>query len=123
MRAWTFLTIIVGLALYILAINDEVYILTSPPTFAWHILLRKTYSIGAFTLLGFLYAKLFRQHGRTTNILHTTIAIALYSAVIEVTQAFRGSHEGLSWHTFDIACGAVGGALGGILASYSSKSG
>jgi hypothetical protein len=123
MRTWTFLTIIVGLALYVLALNDEVYTLTSPPALAWHILLRKTYSIGAFTLLGFLYVNLLRKHGRTANILHTTTAIALYSTAIEIGQACMGSHEGLRWNAIDIGCGAAGGALGGILARYASKSG
>ncbi|HEY0797979.1 MAG TPA: hypothetical protein VGD50_02460, partial [Candidatus Baltobacteraceae bacterium] len=79
----------------------------------WHIMLRKTYSIVAFALVGFLYVKVHEEwRGRPPGLLQTTLAIAAYSGSIEIGQAFTGSHEGHKSNLFDIFCGAVGGALG-----------
>lgn len=71
--------------------------------------LRKTYSVVAFAIVGFFVAPLVRRRNR---ILGDALVVAGFSAVIEVAQALTGSQEGYAWNAFDVGCGAVGGALG-----------
>ena len=120
---WTFLAFIVMLALYVAALSSDFYKLTSPPTFTWHVALRKTYSIAAFTIVGILYVKMLDEFGRKATIVHTILAIGMYSAAIEVGQALVGSHEGRLWNTLDVLCGAIGGAFAWYAGRYVSKSG
>jgi hypothetical protein len=100
----------VAAALFWAATSNEVYDVTSPPGLSFHIVLRKTYSIVAFALVGFTADKALGPSARA--VLRGAVAVAAYSAAIEVVQAARGSHEGLAWSTFDVLCGAAGGWLG-----------
>jgi hypothetical protein len=77
--------------------------------FAPATLLRKFYSIVAFTLLGFIVDKaLPRTRGRA---LRTALIVAAFSACIEVAQKLHHAREGPLSEAFDIACGALGGWL------------
>jgi hypothetical protein len=122
MKRWTLVAAIVAVGFYVLALSGTVYELTSPSGFSFHVALRKTYSVVAFAIVGFLYAKVVREwRGRVPTLLHTTAAIALYSGLIEVGQHFSGSHESHYSNLFDVACGAAGGALGRIAAGFTEK--
>lgn len=100
---------------FALAVSNEVYALTSPPALSFHVVLRKCYSIGAFALVGAALAAALpaRVAGRSWA---TALAIALYSAAIEVAQGFVNARvhaaEPLVWNVVDVACGAIGGWLG-----------
>jgi VanZ family protein len=98
----------------VLASSDSVYNLTSPPG-PLQLLLRKSYSIGAFAIVGYLLAQALRASQRTTSILVIALAVGAYSLVIEVIQAIVGSHEGLVSNAIDVAFGAVGGYIGGLI--------
>jgi hypothetical protein len=99
-----------------------VYELTSPSAFSFHVVLRKAYSVVAFAIVGFLYVKVVPEwRGRVPSLLHTALAIAVYSGLIEVGQFLSGSHEGFASNVFDVACGAVGGALGRVAAGFTEK--
>jgi hypothetical protein len=113
-RPWTLAAGLVAGALYAIALSDAVYELTSPIALSWHVLLRKTYSIGAFTLVGYLLRRALRENGRESRratIVACVAGVAAYSAAIEFGQWLAGSHEGLGWNTVDTICGAVGGAF------------
>ena len=51
-KPWTIATIVTATALYVAACSDAFYELTSPSALEWHVLLRKSYSIVAFTRAG-----------------------------------------------------------------------
>ncbi len=113
-RPWTVAAALVAAALYAIALSDAVYELTSPVALSWHVLLRKTYSIGAFTLVGYLLRRALRENGRKgrrTTIVACIAGVAAYSAAIEFGQWLAGSHEGLGWNAVDTICGAIGGGL------------
>jgi hypothetical protein len=118
-RAWIAAAVVAAAVLFWAATNNEVYDLTSPPALAWHVLLRKVYSIVAFAVVGFTLDKALGPSRR--SVLRATLIVALYSAAIEVVQWIDGSHEGLGWNTFDVLCGAVGGALGTLLLRIRTK--
>jgi len=107
--AWLITSLLVAGALFYVAISKSVYELTSPSFLSWHVLLRKAYSVGAFTVVGVLFAKGPRQKRRLTV---TIGAVALYSAAIEVAQYLTGAREGLVSNAVDVFCGALGGGLG-----------
>jgi VanZ family protein len=109
-RGWTAVATILAAALFWLATSDVVYEVTSPPEWSWHILLRKTYSIGAFALVGFTADRALGPSARPA--LRAALLVATYSGAIEIAQAWRGSHEGLRWNAIDVLCGAAGGWLG-----------
>jgi hypothetical protein len=109
------LTIATALTFFAIALNSDIYNETSPPSFAWHVLLRKIYSVGAFALIGFIFSNLVRACNRKISIMQAAAAVGAYSACIEVGQAYVGSHEGLGWNAFDTACGALGGAIGYVV--------
>lgn len=111
MKPWTIATLVVGTAMFAVAISNEIYALTSPYALSWHVLLRKAYSVAAFTLVGVLYRRSLEERGRPHIERSTILGLSAYSAGIEVAQALLGSHEGLAWNAFDIACGTLGGAL------------
>ncbi len=100
----------VAAALFWAATSNEVYDVTSPPGLSFHVLLRKTYSIAAFALVGFTADKALGPSARAG--LRAALVVAAYSAAIEVAQAVRGSHEGVAWNVVDVLCGAAGGWLG-----------
>jgi uncharacterized BrkB/YihY/UPF0761 family membrane protein len=76
---------------------------------ALHVVLRKVYSIVAFTVLGFVVHSALPRARRPA--LRAALVVAAFSAAIEAAQKLRGAHEGLLSNAFDIACGALGGCL------------
>lgn len=111
--AWWVATIVVALILFLMALSDDVYNLTSPPG-PFQILLRKTYSIVAFALVGWLFARALTASGKRSSILTVAVCIAAYSGLIEVGQQLGTSQESLGWHLFDVACGFIGGVIGSL---------
>jgi hypothetical protein len=89
--------------------------------FAVSVLLRKLYSIVAFTLIGFVVHKALPRSRRPA--LRAAIVVAAFSAVIEVVQKLHHAHEGLPSEAFDVACGAAGGWLGAVIARLGSRAG
>src|SRR4029077_8563232 len=92
-----------------------VYNLTSPPG-SLQILLRKSYSLGAFALVGYPLSRASEASDSKKSVLFVGSAVALYSLVIEIVQAIVGSHEGLVWNAVDVAFGFAGGYLGAAIA-------
>ncbi len=114
MRSWRWTTAaaVVAAVFYAAALSHAVYEATSPVELSWHVLLRKLYSVVAFSLLGYLLRRALAEREHHANVVATCVlGIAAYSAAIEVGQYLYGSHEGLGWNTFDTGCGALGGAL------------
>ena len=99
----------VAAALFWAATSNEVYDVTSPSRLSFHIVLRKTYSIVAFALVGFTADKALGPSTRAA--LRGALLVAAYSAAIEVVQIAHGS-ESAAWSVFDVLCGAAGGWLG-----------
>ena len=77
-------------------------------------LLRKLYSVVAFALLGFIVQLALPRTRRPE--LRAALIVAAFSAVIEVVQKLDGAHEGLLSNALDVACGALGGWLGAVVA-------
>lgn len=75
-------------------------------------ILRKLYSVIAFSIVGFFAAALIDAKRRA---LGCAIVVAGFSAMIEVAQKFDGATEGLLSNAFDIGCGALGGLIGAAL--------
>ena len=75
-------------------------------------ILRKTYSVVAFAILGFLVAPLVRRPFRIRS---DVVIVAGFSGLIEIVQKMAGSTEGYASNAFDILCGALGGLLGALL--------
>ncbi|MBC5809799.1 MAG: VanZ family protein [Candidatus Eremiobacteraeota bacterium] len=102
---------------FVLAINQDVYNSTSPPAITWHVLLRKIYSVAAFTIVGFLFLRARGEYGKSRSLGTGMLAVALYSALIEIAQFAIGVREGLVWNAVDVTCGALGGALGFVISA------
>jgi hypothetical protein len=79
------------------------------------VLLRKFYSIVAFTLIGFVVDKALPATRRPA--LRAALIVAAFSAVIEVVQKLHGAREGLLSEAIDVACGAIGGWLAVTIAA------
>ncbi len=109
---WTTAAVAVALVLYVAALRNDFYQLTSPTTLLWHVALRKAYSLVAFGTLGYLVRRALLERGRRRVALTTVASLALYSGAIEVGQYLLGSTEGFGWNVVDIACGAAGGIFG-----------
>jgi hypothetical protein len=109
-RIWGVVAVGLAAALFWAATDNEVYDLTSPPAFSFHVLLRKAYSIAAFALVGFTARKALGASALTPG--RGALLVAAYSAAIEIVQAIKGSHEGIAWNVVDVLCGAAGGWLG-----------
>lgn len=109
---WWTATAIVAVVLFVIANSDAVYNATSPTWLDFHVLLRKTYSVVAFALLGFLAARASQASGLRTSPLTIGWWIAVFSLAIEIAQAMTPPPEGLGWNTVDILCGWLGGWLG-----------
>ena len=99
---------------FAISLSADVERVTSPHG-SWHVILRKTYSVIAFGILGFMYARI-RGGTRTGIIASAGLTLGCYSALIEVAQYLDGSKEGLLWNGIDTFCGLLGGLLGGYAA-------
>jgi hypothetical protein len=105
------LFVIVAVGFFLTALSGDVYNLTSPATLTWHVALRKFYSIVAFTIVGasFIWAS-------GASLRTSALVVAVYSGAIEIGQhLFTDPNEPLGWNIFDVGCGAVGGALAGLI--------
>ncbi|MBD5633561.1 MAG: hypothetical protein IAI49_03680 [Candidatus Eremiobacteraeota bacterium] len=112
LKRWTLLTVLVAAIFFAIAVSRAVYELTSPSWLSWHVLLRKSYSIVAFAIVGYLGRRALGEWGRAGKTVATCVlGVAAYSAAIEVAQYVHGSREGLVWNAIDTLCGALGGAL------------
>ncbi|HYZ15241.1 MAG TPA: hypothetical protein VE591_02525 [Candidatus Acidoferrum sp.] len=118
-RTWTVVALVAAAVLFWAATNNEVYDLTSPPELSWHVALRKAYSVVAFAVVGLTFDKALGPSRH--SIWRATLVVALYSAAIELVQWIDGSQEGLGWNTFDVLCGALGGALGTLALRVRAK--
>lgn len=78
-------------------------------------LVRKAYSIAAFTVIGLLTALVRRERARTVQLRSAVLWTSLLSIFIEVVQRFTGSTESLRSNVLDVLCGTLGGALGALL--------
>ncbi|HEV8022698.1 MAG TPA: hypothetical protein VGP41_15600 [Candidatus Lustribacter sp.] len=112
---WRAFGVVAALVLYVISLSGEAYDLTSPVSLPHHELVRKIYAVLAFALLGFVLerSRVRRVHG----VLGAGIALTAYSYAIELGQiAFAHSTETFAEHSFDVASGLVGGALGALVA-------
>ena len=117
---WRILFLVALVALYATAISNKAYAVTSPPSIPYHVIVRKTYALGAFALLGFLLEQ--SRIPRFRGIVTAAAVVGLYSAAIELGQTYISrSIEPASEHAFDIASGVVGGAVGSWFAIARSK--
>jgi hypothetical protein len=99
-----------AIVFFLIALNGDIYNLTSPPLLSFHVLLRKSYSIVAFALVGAVFVWASGASLRTAS-----VVVALYSAAIELGQHFTYGREPFSWNVIDVVCGAIGGALGALI--------
>ncbi len=113
---WWTLTIAVALGLFIIALSDEVYNLTTPPG-PFRILVRKSYSVVAFALVGYLLSRALDASGRPASALTVAGAVGIYSLAIEIGQDIGGSQEGLIFNAIDVVCGLIGGYLGRVVSA------
>jgi hypothetical protein len=106
----------IGTAFFLIALNGDLYNLTSPPALSFHVLLRKSYSIVAFALVGGAFVWASGASLRTAAII-----VAIYSGAIEIAQHFTYGKEPFSWNVIDVICGAIGGALGALIPGLRAK--
>jgi hypothetical protein len=108
--AWRALGLICAVVFYAISLSGQAYELTSPVALSYHEVLRKTYAVGAFAVLGFALER--SRVPRLGGVAVAAGAIAIYSLAIEIGQTLMGSTESLAEHGFDVASGLAGGALG-----------
>lgn len=106
-------TVIVSGSLFWAAMSNAVYEATSPQWLSWHVVLRKFYSIVAFSLVAALLGESLPRTRNTGRLV--VLALAAYSALIEIGQYATGAREGWSMNVLDVVCGAVGGLAGSTL--------
>jgi len=122
--AWIAAFAALACALFVIAVSNAAYEATSPAWLTFHVLLRKLYSVVGFALAGFVLARATHAAGRTWPPVYVALCIGFYSGLIEVGQRlFSGSHESLEQQSFDVACGLVGGAIGALLAAWTTRRG
>jgi hypothetical protein len=115
LKPWTLAAVAVAAFFFVIAISNAVYEMTSPSWLSWHVVLRKAYSIVAFTIVGYLFRRALAENGKAAALGTLVGGVALYSAGIEVAQFLCGSKEGLGWNAFDTVCGGVGGGLAALV--------
>jgi hypothetical protein len=112
--AWRAFGLACAVVFYAISLSGTAYELTSPAALPYHEVLRKTYALGAFALLGFALER--SRLPRLGGVTAAAIAIAIYSTAIELAQTvFAHSTETLAEHGFDVASGLAGGALGAFV--------
>jgi hypothetical protein len=114
---WRILLVVAAVVLYAIAVSGDAYNATTPVTLPFHELLRKIYALLAFALLGFALERSCLRRGRGNGVAGAGIALGVYSFAIELGQIFIShSTETFADHSFDVASGVVGGALGALVA-------
>lgn len=100
---------VVAAIVFLVGTSGEIYVLASPPSLTYHVLLRKAESVVAFAAVALALAWWVGARRRLAVIL--VVALATYSALIEVAQRLEGSRES-NWESLlDVACGALGGYI------------
>jgi uncharacterized BrkB/YihY/UPF0761 family membrane protein len=126
-RAWAAVAAVVVVAFaFWAATSHRVYNRTLPAGLIEHLfgeddgewlsaltVLRKIYSVVAFTLIGFVVNAALPPVRRPA--LRAALVVAAFSALIEIAQKLHHAHEGLASNAFDVACGAFGGWLAVML--------
>ncbi len=88
---------------------------TSPPKYAHELniffLVRKAYSVIAFSIVGLLAAPALPKRRR---VVLDGIAVGAFSTIIEIGQRLADLDESLRSNLFDIACGVLGGVIGAL---------
>jgi hypothetical protein len=74
-------------------------------------LVRKAYSIVAFSILGLLVAPIIPKPNR---ILVAALVVGTFSTIIEIGQKLTGTIESIYSNLFDVGCGVLGGAIGAL---------
>jgi uncharacterized BrkB/YihY/UPF0761 family membrane protein len=129
-RAWAALAAVLVIILLWAALSHRVYHSTLPRALIehlfgedadrqWLVVLRKTYSVVAFTLIGFILHKALPPTRRPA--MRAALLVAAFSAFIEIAQKLHGAREGPLSEAFDVACGAFGGWLAVVLARAFSR--
>lgn len=80
-----------------------------------HLVVRKVYSLLAFSIVGFFVAKARSNRPARTYFVDAVFLTAAFSALIEILQHAGGSAESLRSNLFDVGCGALGGAFGALV--------
>ncbi len=83
-------------------------------------LLRKTYSVIVFAILGYLFTWTHRRTG-TLPLMGSAVVIGLFSGTIEFFQRRMGAPEGLVWNAADTLMGLFGGLLGALFYARPKK--
>lgn len=124
---WTTLAVVVVLVVFYAALSGRVYERTLPHGLIEHIfgenanegpfsvsrLLRKFYSVVAFTLVGIVFDRALPPSRHPA--LRAALLVGMFSLAIEVVQKLRYAREGVLSNVFDIACGAFGGWLAVVI--------
>lgn len=79
------------------------------------LLVRKFDSVIAFAIVGVFIALAKRRLRSRDRILTAALWVGGLSTIIEILQRFVGSTESFGSNLFDIACGAIGGAIGALI--------
>jgi hypothetical protein len=118
--AWRGLIVVSACVLFAVAVSNTAYNVTTPATAPHQSILRKSYAVGAFALLG-----LFLQRANIARLPDIALAavVGVFSYGIEIGQiVFDHSTENVVQHGFDVFSGFAG-ALLGIAASRSLRRG
>jgi hypothetical protein len=112
---WWIAGAFVCIGIFALALNDTIYLVTSPPSLGWHVPLRKFYSVLAFALVGIIGRLGSQALSIRNSPLTQVFVVAIFSGLIEIAQRIDGSPEDFDSNLFDIACGALGGVIASAL--------
>ncbi len=105
---------------FFVSISPEIDLATAPGGYGIHTLLRKSYSVAVFALLGYLLSWARRQTA-TVPLLLNALSIGFFSGLIEFFQRQTGSREGLAWNAADVIMGVLGGCLGALFYARPKK--
>ncbi len=81
--------------------------------------LRKLYSLIAFTVAGFVADRALPAARRRA--LRSALIVGAFSVCVEVVQTVRGSTESIMIHALDVSLGAIGGWIGGTLSRVTTR--
>lgn len=114
---WIVLSAAISVGLFAVAISNSAYEATSPSWLTYYVLLRKAYSVVAFALVGFAFARTTQLAGLALGPVRVGLSVGLYSALIEACQRlFAAARESIAQQSVDVAAGLIGGALGALVA-------
>jgi hypothetical protein len=113
---WWTAAAVIAVCAFAAATNDDFYDITSPPSFAYYLVLRKLYSVVAFAAVGYPVGRALLAAGRSATPIVVGLFIAAFSTAIEIAQyVLDPPWEGLASNLFDVACGFAGGWIAGAI--------